>query len=146
MKISTALFITGLMIFPVIGLAQTSEIQATSIQPATTVTSPKPTAISPAQTTETTVPQTSITTTSEKPAEPVISELPVSTSAPKSTTPGVSTPTNTVSSSLIKCGVIDLKVCNECGLGVYKNVHVQCSDGSEITLGEATSCKPVDLW
>ncbi|MDO8553054.1 MAG: DUF6483 family protein, partial [bacterium] len=41
---------------------------------------------------------------------------------------------------------INLKVCNECGLGVYKNVHVQCSDGSEITLGEATSCKPVDLW
>ena len=37
MKISTVLPIVGLMIFPVTGLAQTSEIQATSIQSATTV-------------------------------------------------------------------------------------------------------------
>ncbi|MDO8552839.1 MAG: hypothetical protein Q7S01_04965, partial [bacterium] len=128
MKTPTILSITGfLMMLPVIGMAQTSTVQVTPIQPATTVTSSQSTAISPAQTTETTIPQTSTTP-----------ELPVSTSAPKSTTPGVSTPTNTVSSSLIKCGVINLKVCNECGLGVYKNVHVQCSDGSEITLGEAT--------
>ncbi|MFA6278724.1 MAG: hypothetical protein WCS97_02780 [Candidatus Paceibacterota bacterium] len=43
MKILRILSVAGLMIFPVIGLAQTSEIQATSIQSATTATSEKST-------------------------------------------------------------------------------------------------------
>ena len=52
----------------------------------------------------------------------------------------------TVLPAQAKCGLNNYKVCNECGLGVYKNVFVQCSDGSEITLGVASSCKPADLW
>lgn len=62
----------------------------------------------------------------------------ISAPAPISVPEPVSTP--------IKCGVINYKVCNECGLGVYKNVYVQCSDGSKIMLGEASSCKPATLW
>ena len=62
------------------------------------------------------------------------------------TTTTVSPQTTTVSPPQTKCGLSTSKVCNECGLGVYKNVYVQCSDGSEITLGVASSCKPAELW
>ncbi|KKQ35371.1 MAG: hypothetical protein US50_C0016G0001, partial [Candidatus Nomurabacteria bacterium GW2011_GWB1_37_5] len=38
-------------------------------------------------------------------------------------------------------------VSNECGLGVYKNVYVQCYDGYETNLGASeSSCKSADLW
>lgn len=131
MKISTALFIVGLMMFPVIGLAQTSEIQATSIQSATTVTSPQAT-----------------TATSEKPTEPVIPELTVSASAPKPTIPAVTSTQTTVAatSPSTKCGVNSFAVSNECGLGVYKNAYAQCYDGFEVKMGEETSCKSTDVW
>ncbi|MCX6761078.1 MAG: DUF6483 family protein [Candidatus Nealsonbacteria bacterium] len=56
------------------------------------------------------------------------------------------TPTAVAILPYTKCGLNNYRVCNECGLGVYKNVYVQCSDGSEITLGVASSCKPADLW
>jgi len=67
---------------------------------------------------------------------------------PKSTTvpASASTPTTVAPSPYIKCGVSATKFCNECGAGVYKNVFVKCSDGSEVTLGVASSCKPIDLW
>ncbi|MFH0951422.1 MAG: hypothetical protein V1765_03040 [bacterium] len=74
---------------------------------------------------------------------PTTSETPIL----KPTTIG--TPGSTTAVTVLpatKCGVSIFKVCNECGLGVYKNVFVKCSDGSEITLGVASSCKPADLW
>ncbi|MDO8264861.1 MAG: DUF6483 family protein, partial [Candidatus Parcubacteria bacterium] len=74
---------------------------------------------------------------------PITSETPIS----KPTiigTPGPTTATTILPAT--QCGLNNYKVCNECGLGVYKNVFVQCSDGSEVTLGVASSCKPTDLW
>lgn len=97
MRISTVLAIAGLMMFPVIGLAQTSTTPVSPIQSATTVTS-----------TQTTVAATSPS---------------------------------------IKCGVNSFAVSNECGLGVYKNVSVQCYDGYETNLGASeSSCKTADTW
>lgn len=60
-----------------------------------------------------------------------------------STVPSV---TNVTTLSSAQCGVTSFKVYNECGSGVYKNTAAQCSDGFEVFLGEASSCKPAELW
>ncbi len=46
----------------------------------------------------------------------------------------------------IKCGVNTFVVNNECGAGAFKNAYVQCYDGYETTLGDATSCKSSETW
>lgn len=131
MKISTVLAIAGLMMFPVIGLAQTSTTQVSPIQPANITATQQAAPIFPPKETVTSIPQLLPTATSEKP-----------------TTPGItSVPTTVATSPLIKCGVNSFAVSNECGLGVYKNVYVQCYDGYETNLGASeSSCKPADLW
>lgn len=59
-------------------------------------------------------------------------------------TPSTPTPTT---SPLKKCGVNSFGVSNECGLNVYKSVHVQCYDGYETNLGAVeSSCKSSELW
>jgi len=92
MRITTILFIVGLIMFPVIGLAQTSNTPVLSpinvISPQITVVSPMP----------------------------------------------------------IKCGVNTFVVNNDCGVGAFKNAYVQCYDGYETTLGDATSCKSSETW
>lgn len=92
MKIATFLFIVGLIMLPVIGLAQISNTQILS---PTNVISPQPTAASP---------------------------MP------------------------IKCGVNTFVVNNDCGVGAFKSAYVQCYDGYETTLGDATSCKSSETW
>ncbi|MDI6820832.1 MAG: hypothetical protein QMD65_01475 [Patescibacteria group bacterium] len=92
MKITTILFFTGLIISPVIGLAQTSNTQVPS--PANVI-SPQTTAVSP---------------------------MPV------------------------KCGVNTFVVNNDCGVGAFKSAYVQCYDGYETTMGDATSCKSSETW
>lgn len=92
MKIMTALFILGLMMSPVVGLAQTANNQ---VPPSANVVSPSTTAVS---------------------------------SAP------------------IKCGVNTFVVNNDCGIGAFKSAYVQCYDGYEITLGDATACKSSENW
>ena len=93
MKITITLFLISLTIFPVMGLAQTSNTQTPL--PADVI-SPKTTAVSP---------------------------IP------------------------IKCGVNTFIVNNECGIGAFKNVHVQCYDGYETALGsDETSCKSSETW
>jgi len=67
-----------------------------------------------------------------------------STTVPSSLKP-YKVPTVTTSPNA-KCGVNTFKVNNECGNGMYRNVYAQCYDGFEITLGERTSCKSVELW
>ena len=94
MKITTTLFIVGLIMSPVIGLAQTSNAP---VPLPTNITFPQTTAISP-------------------------SPMP------------------------IKCGVNTFVVNNECGVGAFKNAYVQCYDGYETTLGDATSCKSSETW
>src|SRR3989338_3332175 len=94
MKIATTLFIVGLIMSPVIGLAQTSHAP---VPLPTNITFPQTTAISP-------------------------SPMP------------------------IKCGVNTFVVNNECGVGAFKNAYVQCYDGYETTLGDATSCKSSETW
>jgi len=59
---------------------------------------------------------------------------------------GTVSPAPTLTTAVTKCGFSTTKFCNECGAGVYKNVFVKCNDGSEITMGSASSCKPIDLW
>ncbi|MDP2655406.1 MAG: DUF6483 family protein [bacterium] len=55
--------------------------------------------------------------------------------------------TVTATSPSTKCGVNSFSVSNECGLGVYKNVSVQCYDGYETNLGASeSSCKTADTW
>ena len=92
MKFITVLFIAGLIVSPVIGLAQTSNTQ---VPPTTSVISPQTTIVSP-------VP--------------------------------------------IKCGVNTFVVNNDCGVGAFKSAYVQCHDGYETTLGDATSCKSSETW
>src|SRR3989344_929833 len=94
MKITTTLFIVGLIMSPVIGLAQTSNAP---VLPPTNITFPQTTAISP-------------------------SPMP------------------------IKCGVNTFVVNNECGASAFKSAYVQCHDGYETTLGDATSCKSSETW
>jgi len=93
MKITTILFIVGLIISPVIGLAQTSN---TSVISPINIISPQTAAVSP--------------------------------------------------SIPIKCGVNTFVVNNDCGVGAFKNAYVQCYDGYETTLGDATSCKSSEIW
>ena len=45
-----------------------------------------------------------------------------------------------------KCGVNTFVVNNDCGVGAFKNAYVQCHDGYETTLGDATSCKSSETW
>ena len=99
MKIATILTITGLMMYSVVGLAQTSETLVSSTQSTSTTAQQSATVFPPKE---------------------------------------IETPT--------RCGVYSYKFYNECGAGVYKNVYAQCRDGFEVTLGEATSCKPAELW
>ncbi|OGM91593.1 hypothetical protein A3A20_01475 [Candidatus Wolfebacteria bacterium RIFCSPLOWO2_01_FULL_45_19] len=94
MKIVTVLFVVGLIMSPVIGLAQTSNAP---VPPPTNITFPQTTAISP-------------------------SPMP------------------------IKCGVNTFVVNNDCGVGAFKSAYVQCHDGYETTLGDATSCKSSETW
>lgn len=81
----------------------------------------------------------------ESPITPVIPETAVPAIAP-TPTPGASAPTTAATLPDTKCGVNIFKVYNECGAGVYKNVYAQCYDGFAVNLGETTSCKPADLW
>lgn len=46
----------------------------------------------------------------------------------------------------IKCGVNSFGVSDECGIGVYKTVHVQCYDGYEPVIGDTSSCKSSEIW
>jgi len=105
----------------------------------------------------------------QKPIMPVIPETAVPALTPESTTPPTTTfggntgggggaiSTTPITSTVTpqttavlppqtKCGVNSSAVSNECGAGVYKNIYAQCYDGFEVTLGEATSCKPAELW
>ena len=93
MKITTILFVIGLIMFPIIGLAQTSNALVPS---PTNITSPQ--------------------TVAGWPSIP------------------------------IKCGANTFVVNNECGVGAFKNAYVQCHDGYETTLGDATSCKSSETW
>jgi len=56
------------------------------------------------------------------------------------------TPTSAESLSSKKCGVDAFKVGDECGTGVYKNAYIRCYDGYEPAIGDASSCKPSELW
>ena len=93
MKITTILFVVGLIMFPVIGLVQTSNA---SVPSPANITSPQTAAVSP--------------------------------------------------SIPIKCGVNTFVVNNDCGVGAFKSAYVQCYDGYETTLGDATSCKSSETW
>ncbi len=77
---------------------------------------------------------------------------PVSGLAQSSNAP-VPTPTNVISPQTIavspipkKCGVNTFIVNNDCGVGAFKGAYVQCHDGYETTLGDATSCKSSETW
>ncbi|GEM_PF-1503733 len=81
--------------------------------------------------------------------EPAIPEKAVPGQAPiqnPTPTTSISTPTTAATSPNIKCGVNSFAVSNECGAGVYKNVFAQCYDGFVVNMGEASSCKPTNLW
>lgn len=99
MKIATILFIVGLVMPPVIGLAQTSEIQSSSTQSVPTAAQEEATVFPP------------------KTAE-----------------------------TQMRCEVQAHKLSNECGNNLYRNIYAQCSDGSEFTLGDATSCQSDEIW
>ncbi len=58
----------------------------------------------------------------------------------------IPSPTTAVAPMLIKCGVNTFAVNNDCGVGAFKSAYVQCHDGYEITLGDATSCKSSETW
>ena len=45
-----------------------------------------------------------------------------------------------------KCGVNSFTMLNDCGIGAFKNVRVQCYDGYEETLGDGASCKSSETW
>ncbi len=59
---------------------------------------------------------------------------------------GLAQTSNVVSSMPIKCGVNTFIVNNDCGIGAFKSAYVQCYDGYETTLGDATSCKSSETW
>ncbi len=59
---------------------------------------------------------------------------------------GFAQTSNVVSSMPIKCGVNTFIVNNDCGVGAFKSAYVQCYDGYETTLGDATSCKSSETW
>jgi len=219
MKIAKILFVVGLIMFPIIGLAQTSEAPVSPTQPTATI-APTPATINPDTTNfcgdgkcDTTMGETTANcekdcsqpttlrgtcgdkicqTTESKSSCSVDCGYPwvcgdeicggteTSDNCPKdclqsATTPAPTTfggntgggigtvsaapaptpatsetPTSKPTAETVlpytKCGVSATKFCNECGAGVYKNVFVKCSDGSEVTLGVVSSCKPVDLW
>ena len=160
MKIATILFIVGLIMSPLIGLAQTASTQTS---PATTVNSVQVspvTTVNSVQASPTTAvtsvqvsPATAVTSAQGSiisPATAVTSPQTISTTvtSPQTTSVTVTSPqTTSVSSSLIKCGVNTFKVYDECGVGAYKNVYAQCYDGYETNLGAGeTSCKSADTW
>jgi len=67
--------------------------------------------------------------------------------APAPSTMNITSPqTTAVSPMPIKCGVNTFVVNNDCGIGAFKNAYVQCYDGYETTLGDATSCKSSETW
>jgi len=45
-----------------------------------------------------------------------------------------------------KCGANTVKVLNECGIGAFKNVYIQCYDGYEEKQGGESSCKSSEVW
>ncbi|MFH1192982.1 MAG: hypothetical protein V1656_01535 [Candidatus Jorgensenbacteria bacterium] len=49
-------------------------------------------------------------------------------------------------SAVRKCGVNTYSVANECGVGAFKNMYVQCYDGYEEKQGETSSCKSSEVW
>ena len=63
--------------------------------------------------------------------------LPTNVTAPQTTS---------ISAATVKCGVNTFAVNNECGAGAFKSVYIQCYDGYETTLGDATSCKSSETW
>ena len=58
----------------------------------------------------------------------------------------ISPQTTAVSQIPVKCGVNTFVVNNDCGIGAFKSAYVQCHDGYETTLGDATSCKSSETW
>lgn len=137
MKTATILFIVGLIMFPGIGLAQTSNIGQTLINEIVCTQEAK---LCPdGSYVGRTGPNCEFTVC------PFINESkPTPTSVPPSA--NVATPPASVSPIPIKCGVNTFVVNNECGVGAFKNAYVQCYDGYETTLGDATSCKSSETW
>lgn len=43
-------------------------------------------------------------------------------------------------------GVGYTAVSNSCGTGVFRNIYVECHDGTKVTLGGSTSCKTQAAW
>ncbi len=155
MKIATILLAASLIIFPAIGMTETSA----------TIDSCNNNGICDKDTGETTTncekdcPQSTTTPTPTTfggdtgGGGGVISITPIpipgTSGTPISKPTIIGAPGPTTAATVLpatKCGLNNYKFCNECGLGAYKNVFVQCSDGSEVILGVASSCKPADLW